>query len=781
MRTARSVCEDGPFGFREFVRLCTRSALNVTREVADLRVPGAASGRLQWVRHHNSVPSEGVHYFGVGGNWRHSWQYDLTTLPTPAGSPAQMVLVYPTGRQRIFDQQPNGLWAAAARFQEKIATTGNGFVVTTPEGATLRFVRSTAANAPHPYEMRAFTDTYGAVTNLDYGTDGWLKRVTEPAGRWLAFDYTVTAHKKGLWRQFGTVDRAPVAGQWIELVVPAAWNKQTFQHLRLRGAKDGAAVEIAEMQFIAAGSAGILRGRANATGDNPAALFDGDTKTSFRGQRASANVCGLDLGADNKSAVARVRVLAKPGKEAALVGAVVEGLEIVASTRPAISKATGSDGRSVAYDYTVLADPTTHHEFLALTGVRYGDATKATYRYEWPRANSRPLLVETDDPRYEGRAKRIRYAYHDQLGVIHQEINPASGAVYASLEFDAKDPQMRTVRYSDLREVKYKIAADRPAILERSDSLGRTKRIEHDDVGRIRATVDHNGTREEYTYGAKNRVASVKRKDRVEKQRDRDADDRIVREVDRQGRETRYERDAKGRVTRMQLGTGEVREFGRDDLGRVTSFRVKRGGLHQLSYNARGLIATRTNPAGGVIRYTYNANDQLVAITDPVGRVARSERNERGLITKITAPDGTTKRFTYDTYGRKISETDAQGRTTKLTYDELSRVIRQEDYAGRVTTLDYTEIPQGCSSCTLAPQPSRIVAPDGTVTAMLYDTEGQLLSRTVAQGTAAQATTLFSYDNDGNMTSMTDPSAASPATPTTTSITGSPRPMRSGG
>jgi len=730
---------------------------NVTREVADLKVPGAASGRLHLIRHHNSVPSEGVHYFGVGGNWRHSWQYDLTALPVPAGARAQMVLVYPTGRQRIFEQKADGQWAAAERFREKIAITDNGFEVKTAEGASLKFVRSTVPNAPHTYEMRAFTDTYGAVTALDYGSDGWLKRVTEPAGRWLAFDYKDTTHKKGLWRQLGAVVQAPASGQWIELTVPAAWNRQTFQHLRLRGAKDSAPVVIAEVQFIAAGSADILRGQATGTGDKPAALFDGDTATIFKGLRASANVCGLDLGADRKSAVSKVRILAAAGKETTLVGAVVEGLEIVASVRPAISKATGSDGRSVTYDYTVLADPVTRHEFLALTGVSYGDGTKAVYRYEWPRANSRPLLVETDDPRYEGRAKRIRYAYHDQLGVIHQEINPASGAVYASLEFDPKDPQARIVRYSDLREVKYKIAADRPAVLERTDSLGRNQRTEHDAVGRIRAIVDRKGVREEYTYNTKGRVASVKRNQRIEKQRDRDANDRITRDVDRQGRETRYERDGKGRVTRMTLGSGEARDYEYDSLGRITAFRSKSGGLHRFSFNERGLKETWTNPAGGITRYAYNANDQLVAITDPIGRIARSERNERGLLTKVTAPDGTIQQFAYDSYGRKVAETDPHGRTTKFTYDELSRVIRQEDHAGRVTLFDYTEIPQGCSSCTLTPHPSRIIAPDGTVTAMLYDTEGQLLSRTVAQGTAAQATTLFSYDNDGNMTSMTDP------------------------
>ncbi|MBC7367997.1 MAG: RHS repeat protein [Undibacterium sp.] len=728
---------------------------NVTRDILDLKLPSATEGRLDWIRHHNTVPRDGVGYFGRGGNWRHSWQYDLKAR-TPAGPIPQMVLVYPNGQQRFFSRAANGTWSSAERFQEKMSVTAYGFEVTTPEGQKLKFVRSADAKAPHLYEMQAFTNSFGVVTTLDYGSNGLLRRVTQPSGRWLAFEYSGTPFKKGIRHRLGAITQAPAPGQWLELTVPADKNQQAFRHLRLSGPADSAPIAVAELQFIAASGA-ILRGKVHGTGSQPAALTDGNPATFFMGNRTSLNLCGVDLGESGKSAVAKIRILAARGQEQALVGAVFDGMELAPSSSVAISRVTSSTGLAVNYDYALMAEPTTQNEYLTLKTVSYGDGTRASYRYDWSRADSRPLLVETDDPRYEGRAKRIRYAYHDKLGMIHQEINPATGSVYASLELDPLDSRARTVRYSDLREIKYRLAADRPVIEERTDSLGRKTRIERDAVGRIKAVVNRNGRRDERAYDDRGHTKSSQRNGRMELQRERDPQGRIVRDTDRLGRETRYERDGKGRVTRMTRGSGEIREFGRDAQNRITSTRSSRGGLHQFTYNDRGLKATWTDPSGNVSRFAYDANERLSSMTDSLGRISRYEHNERGLTTKVTAPDGTSKQFAYDTYGRKIAETDPQGHTTKLTYDELSRVIRQEDHAGRVTTFDYTEIPQGCGSCTLVPHPTRIVAPDGTIMAMLYDTEGHMLSRTVAQGTPAQATTLYAYDNDGNMTSMTDP------------------------
>ena len=670
------------------------------------------------------------------------------------------VLIYPSGISRIFSPAAGSgsRWIAASPAPEELNATNDGFEVTTDSAAKLRFFRKNPPGSAVRYDMQTLTDGHGLVTVLSYNANGYLLRVTEPANRSLQVDYATKTFQKGVWRVLTTVNRVPAAGQWLEFTVPADMQTKPFQHLRLRSAKDRATLAIAEAQFFAPDGTVALRGKASGTAETPKAAFDGNATTALKGKRQSVNVAGLDLGAGGKSAVARVRVLVAAGQEASLEGVLIEGLELIPSTREVVFRVTGSDGRSVNYDYQMLAEAGTSHEYVALTGARYGDGTKAAYRYEWVTAANRPLLVDADDPRYEHIAKRIRYSYHDKLGMIHQELNPATGAAYVSLEMNPRDADARVIKYSDMREVNYRFVPGKPgAVAERTDSLGRTRRTEYDGKWRISAKIDPSGRREEFTHDAKGQVQNRQRLGRIEERNERDANGRLSLRVDRSGRETRHDRDANGRLSRLQQASGETSEFRYDGWGRIVSYQSNRGGQQKFTYSGRGLKDSWTDALGNVTRYGYDAQDRLVSVTDPVGRLTRSERNERGLVTKITGPNGATMQFVYDTYGRKTAETDPRGRTTKLTYDELSRVIRQEDYAGRVTTFDYTEIPQGCGSCTLTPRPSRIVAPDGTVTAMLYDTEGQLLSRTVAQGTAAQATTLFSYDNDGNMTSMTDP------------------------
>jgi RHS repeat-associated protein len=225
---------------------------------------------------------------------------------------------------------------------------------------------------------------------------------------------------------------------------------------------------------------------------------------------------------------------------------------------------------------------------------------------------------------------------------------------------------------------------------------------------------------------------------------------------DHLGRETRMKRDQSGRVIQLDQKDGQKWEFSHDPKGRVV--RRKGGGRDDtFTYGQTGRLDTATDVLGQKVTYGYDKHGRVDRITDSLGRVTRHERNDRGQITKMIAPDGTSTVTAYDGYGRKTSETDRLGRAMTYVYDELSRVVRQTDTFGRMTLFEYAEFPQGCGSCTIASRPTRTTEPDGTITAMFYDTEGQLLSRTVAQGTAAQATTLFSYDSDGNMTSMTDP------------------------
>ena len=727
---------------------------NASRAVTDLIVHGAALGEFTWRRIHNTYPRPGAAPFGVGGSWRHSWQYDLVERPGSAVNGPGLALLYPSGIWSEFESAAGGGWTATGQRQEKLTTTPDGIDVTTIDGIILHFVHQSSGELR--YRLQMLSDPQGSVCHFNYDNDGNLVQIIEPSGRFFKLNYKPIPFQRGAWHELMTISKAPVNGQWIEFAVSGNLSSVAFSHLRLRGARE-AAIAIAELQFIAPNTNSPLRGIANGTGSAASAAFDGDPTTIFRSNRSDSNVCGIELGADGRVRIARVRVLAAPGAERSLVGAVVEGLELVSSIRSVVAQVTASDGRSVDYGYTVLADPVSRHEFVALETVRYIDATQATYHYGFVRANTRPLLVEAADTRYEGRAMHICYTYHDQLGMIHQEINPTTGNAYVSLEIDPQYPLKRLVTYTDMHQIAFQLSDDKLHVAQRTDSLGRTTRFERDAFGRITAKIDHENRRTEFARDTGGHIATEQRAGKLQKQFVRDQNGRLVIEIDRYGRATEFERDLAGRVARETHPDGTMREFSHDSLGRVISQRERDGAVHRFVYDGRGLKTAWIDPTGQTHRYAYDNFDRAATHTDPLGRITRFEYNERDLVTKIGSPESTIQR-SYDTYGRKIAETDTQGRISEFAYDELGRLIRQKDATGGVTTYGYADIVTGCGSCALAPRPTRIVFPDGTVTSILYDTEGRLLARTVAVGTADEATTTYAYDSDDNLVSKTSPS-----------------------
>ncbi len=737
---------------------------NAYRQIADLRIAGAvAKGGLLWLRHHNTIPREGQEPFGLSGSWRHNWQYDLMEKTLPEYDRPVYILVSPTGIRRAFVPDAAGGWSTNLTFVETLEKTPDGFDVVTPEGGRLHFVRYPKANGTGGYRMETKTDAYGLQTRLAYNAQGLLTQVTEPGGRSLHLAYQDVSYETGRFDlRIGTFLTAPAAGQWIEFAVPAGLQGKAFQEFCLFGEKTGK-LAVAEMQFFTAGNPNPLRGTPSGSGDRLAAAFDGDNLSGFVGRRDAGNVLAFKL--DQAAIIDRVRILALAGQEESLQGAWLQAFRPVSAVRTVVSEVTGSDGSSVQYDYelklyTPQIGPAA--KTVELRGVRYADGTKASYRYELVGADRKPLLVEADDPRYDGKAKRIRYTYHDTLGMLHKEINPQTGGEYASLELDAKDPTKRTVTYSDLRQVSFVFSAKalgRP--VERKDALGRITRYDYAEngTGLLSAETDHQGRRKEFTHDKRGRrlssTAHGKRREQV-----RDAAGRVVKATDQHSRETVFTRDGNGRIARVEYPEGTAREYAYDALGRPTSVRDIDGRTHTITYDARGLKTAWNDPDGRTTSYAYDSRDRLAGITNPLGQKTAFEYNDRGLVTKVTGPDGATQQYTYDNYGRKIAQTDKQGRTTRFTHDELSRVIRQEDHAGRVTTFDYTELPQGCGSCTLTNQASRIVQPDGQVISNLYDGAGRLLARTVATNTPDSATTLYAYDNDNNLVSITDPTGA---------------------
>jgi len=727
---------------------------NASRKIFEFQVPGAASGALSWNRYHNSIPRHGQLYFGIGGSWRHEWQYDLVEItPTPDGA-KRLIAVLPDGARRIFVRDTTG-WRNEGSGPDRLTTVPEGLEMKTGRGQRLLFIANAGSDGLVHYEMQKLTDLQSRTYTLTY-QDGYLTKVTEPAGRSLRLTYRSHPFTYGAWTAIAKGEAAK-GGQWVEIRIPETARGKAVQYFRIRGA-EGASIAIAEIEIVGPDGKVIRPARLSGTGTGPENVADGNAATAFASNRASTNVLWIDLGKNPSRRADRIRILAAAGKEAAMKGALVEMFEGLPRSRMLLDEVSGSNGASVKYAYERMSDPITSHHYLVLKTATYADLSQARYQYEFVRAEGRPLLVQADDPRYHGPAQQIRYSYYDKLGMVHQELDPVTGGIYASLEVDSNLPDRRTIVYSADRAITYETPQNqqgRPATLV--DSLGRTTKYEY-EAGHLTKKTDHAGRQTRYLYDDLGRLSERQKPGKIAERVEYDGAGRVIFRSFDDGRQQRFARDEKGQLVSITDGAGVVRKFTRDSLGRIIGMVENDGSTHHFAYDQRGLRSSWTRPDGTVVSFGYDGLGRNTQITDVAGRVTRREINDRGETTKIVGPDGDVSEFIYDAYGRKTAETKL-GKTVRFSYDRLNRISKREDSSG-ITTYDYADLPQSCSSCSLSSQPTRIVLPDGRVVSNLYDSEGRLLARTRHPGTNQSATTTYAYDNDNNLIAKVDPNGA---------------------
>lgn len=208
-----------------------------------------------------------------------------------------------------------------------------------------------------------------------------------------------------------------------------------------------------------------------------------------------------------------------------------------------------------------------------------------------------------------------------------------------------------------------------------------------------------------------------------------------------------------------------------DASGRLTSETDPDGHTTTLHYTGSDLTDV-TDPAGRTLTFTY-AGGHVATVTDPLGRTDSYGYDAAGDLTSATDPAGHTWTFGYTADHLLQTMTDARGGTVSNVYDASGRVTAQTDPAGLRTTWSYSGDPA-------SPAGGETTMTDAHGNVTVYDYVGlELLSVTHAAGTAAAATTGYTYDAatlgqatvtdpggqvttstfdaDGNLLSRTDP------------------------
>lgn len=188
-----------------------------------------------------------------------------------------------------------------------------------------------------------------------------------------------------------------------------------------------------------------------------------------------------------------------------------------------------------------------------------------------------------------------------------------------------------------------------------------------------------------------------------------------------------------------------------------------------LTYTTRGQVESMTTAESASTSHTYNAFGEESASVQALDGVTSLEHaysyDKRGLLTtthwdpnaidttelrqydafgrvaQMTDPNGNSRRFEYDRLGRTIVTVDALNAERTTAYDAFSRTLTTSDALGHVTQYQYDDVARVIVMTT----------PEGIVVTTRHDRHGQTLSVE-----AGGLTTEYSYDANGQLTSVTD-------------------------
>ena len=384
-----------------------------------------------------------------------------------------------------------------------------------------------------------------------------------------------------------------------------------------------------------------------------------------------------------------------------------------------------------------------------LTEIQYHDGTKETFKYDLDGnvvEKTNRLNVKTT------------YTY-DVRGLLIEE---KTGKSVTKYDYD-DNLNLSLIDYGKDTKVKFKndVLGN---VLEKTDASGNVTKFVYDKSGNKTSETDPKGNEITYKYDALNNLIETNDAAGGVSKFYYDKNSNLVKSVDSLDFETKYIFDASDNIKEEIDKNGSSIKYETDAYGNIVKKTDKNKNVWTYTYDRDGNLLSQTLPNGSVKTYTYGFSGELLSESENGKLLSEySYDKDYNLISEKDAK-GNKDTYSYDALGRKISFTNAIGETIKYkyddfdnllsteypdntkeenTYDDLFNLISTKDRKGSVTKYSFD----------LNGNQTEVIDPKGRKTKYTYNSLNELIKETNAKGEE----TNYKYDVLGNLTSVSIP------------------------